>query len=69
MLQRPKKPETQALREWAQGIARRRGKRIAVVARARRPGGILYALWRDVTRSDSEAVTGTGTAVGHLKAA
>jgi transposase len=42
-----KRPETLALREWADRIARRRGMRVAVVALARKLGGILYALWRD----------------------
>jgi transposase len=40
-------PETAALRAWALGIAGRRGKRIAVVALARRLAGIVYAMWRD----------------------
>lgn len=44
VLLRTKKPETEALRRWALGIAQRRGKRIAAVALARRLGGILYAL-------------------------
>lgn len=35
--------DTSQTREWAQGIARREGKRIAAVALARRLGGILYA--------------------------
>lgn len=35
------------LRAWAEGLAARRGKRIAVVALARRLSRILYALWRD----------------------
>ena len=39
--------ESAALREWAQGIAERRGRRIAVVALARRLAGVLYAIWRD----------------------
>jgi transposase len=39
--------ETQALRAWALRIAARRGKRIAVVALARKLAGILYAMWRD----------------------
>ena len=37
------------LRRWAAGIASRRGKRIAVVALARRLARILYAMWRDAT--------------------
>jgi transposase len=44
---RSKAAETEALRAWAMGIAARRGKRIAVVALARRLAGILYAMWRD----------------------
>jgi transposase len=35
------------LRTWAQAIARRRGKNIAIVAVARRLARILYAMWRD----------------------
>jgi transposase len=38
-----------ALREWAHALAARRGRRIAVVALARRLSRILYALWRDET--------------------
>jgi len=37
---------------WADKIAQRRGKRIAVVAMARKVVGILYALWRDGTTYD-----------------
>ena len=44
---RSKGEDTAALRAWALGIAQRRGKRIAVVALARRLAGILYAMWRD----------------------
>lgn len=46
-LLRSKQPETAALRAWAHPIAARRGKRVAVVALARRLAGILYAMWRD----------------------
>jgi transposase len=35
------------LHAWVEGVARRRGRRIAVVALARRLSRILYALWRD----------------------
>ena len=37
------------LRTWAQLLAARRGRRIAVVALARRLTRILYAMWRDQT--------------------
>jgi transposase len=37
------------LRAWTDALAARRGKRIAVVALARRLSRILYALWRDGT--------------------
>lgn len=40
---------TQELRQWAERIATRRGRRVAVVALARRLAGILYAMWRDGT--------------------
>jgi transposase len=48
-----KDAETEALRVWALGIAARRGKRIAVVALARRLAGILYAMWRDQRAYDA----------------
>jgi len=35
--------------EWSRGIEQRRGKRIAVVALARKISGVLFALWRDGT--------------------
>jgi transposase len=37
------------LRAWAHALAARRGRRIAVVALARRLTRILYARWRDRT--------------------
>jgi transposase len=37
---------------WAKAIAQRRGKRIAVVALARRLVGVLWAMWRDHTVYD-----------------
>jgi len=37
------------LRTWAQALAARRGKRVAMVALARRLTRILFALWRDET--------------------
>ncbi|MDP1859763.1 MAG: transposase [Gemmatimonadaceae bacterium] len=47
-------PATAALRAWTLPIARRRGKRIAVVARARRRVGVRYALWRDGVPYDAQ---------------
>jgi transposase len=44
---RAKDTETATVRAWALRIAERRGKRIAVVALARRLAGIVYAMWRD----------------------
>jgi hypothetical protein len=41
------RPQTEALQTWALRLAARRGKRVAVVALARRLTGILYALLRD----------------------
>jgi transposase len=38
-----------ALRDWARLLAARRGRRIAIVALARRLTRILYAMWRDQT--------------------
>jgi transposase len=41
-----------ALRAWVERVAARRGKRIAVVALARRLSRILFAIWRDGTMFD-----------------
>jgi transposase len=38
-----------ALRTWAQTLAARRGRRIAIIALARRLTRVLYAMWRDGT--------------------
>jgi transposase len=38
-----------ALRAWAHALAARRGRRIAIVALARRLTRVLYAMWRDGT--------------------
>ena len=40
------------LRRWVEQLAARRGKRIAVVALARRLSRILFAMWRDQTVFD-----------------
>jgi hypothetical protein len=45
-IRRLRDPQTVALRHWAMGIATRRGKKIAVVALARRLAGILYVMLR-----------------------
>jgi transposase len=58
ILRRHKKPETAALREWAERIASRRGRPIAAVALARRLAGVLFALWRDGTVYDASKVRG-----------
>ena len=51
---RSKSPETAALRAWTLTIAQRRGKRIAVVALARRLAGVRYAMWRDGVPYDAQ---------------
>ena len=48
-LWRSRSVRTTPLRHWVDALAARRGKRIAVVALARRLSRILYALWRDDT--------------------
>jgi transposase len=44
------------LAQWGKSIAQRRGKRIAVIAIARRLAGILWAIWRDGTVYDPAAL-------------
>jgi len=46
---RSRTPRAAALRMWVQAVAARRGRRIAIVALARRLTRVLYALWRDGT--------------------
>ena len=46
---RSRSSRVEHLRTWVQNLAARRGKRIAVVALARRIAGILFALHRDGT--------------------
>lgn len=53
---RSKAPDTAALRVWALTIAARRGKRIAVVALARRLAGIVFGMWRDGVAFDATKV-------------
>ncbi|HWC73192.1 MAG TPA: IS110 family transposase [Gemmatimonadales bacterium] len=44
---RGRSAEGAALRAWAHALAARRGRRIAIVALARRLARILFAMWRD----------------------
>ena len=57
-------PAARALREWAQALAARRGRRIAIVALARRLVRILFAVWRDGTTFRNRLALGeSGAAV------
>lgn len=49
LLVRSKSAKAQPLQAWALRIAERRGRRVAVVALARRLAGILDAMMRDRT--------------------
>ena len=44
------------LRLWAEAVAERRGKKIAVIALARRLVGVLWAMWRDAKPYDPSAL-------------
>ena len=54
-------PAARALREWAQGLAARRGRRIAIVALARRLVRILFAVWRDGTTFHGRCASGAAS--------
>ena len=54
-IMRLKNPKTTALCTWAEGIAQRRGKRIAAVALARRLSGIMWAMLRDATEYEARS--------------
>ena len=43
------------LGRWANAIAERRGRHVAVVALARRLSGVLWAMWRDGTVYDAQS--------------
>ena len=70
-LSRSSSPDTAGLRTWALAITRRRGKKVAMVALARRLARILFAMWRDeseyhanrirTTRVAPEVITGRET--------
>ncbi len=47
---------TAGLRAWADAITRRRGKKVAMVALARRLARILFAMWRDRTAYQAKPV-------------
>ena len=51
-IMRSRRLECQPLRSWADGVAARRGRKVAAVALARRLAGILYAMLRDGTDYD-----------------
>ncbi len=48
-VQRSRDPDAAPLQAWAARVALRRGTRVAMVALARRPAGVLYVMWRDGT--------------------
>jgi transposase len=50
---RCRSPEALPLKLWALEVEKRRGKRVAIVALARKIAGILFALWRDQTDYDA----------------
>jgi len=60
------KNSSDPLRRWADAVAKRRGKRVAVVALSRRLAGVLWAMWRDDTVYDA-AVLAQESARGHRR--
>ena len=55
-LLRRRNAKNQPLYDWAMRIAARRGRARACVALARKLAGILYAMWRDGTEFDPQAL-------------
>jgi transposase len=53
-LLRNRRAEVAPLRAWTERLAARRGRRVAVVALARKLAGILYAMMRDETEFSDE---------------
>jgi transposase len=54
-------PRTEAFGRWAQVLARRRGKKVAVVALARRLARTLFAMWRDEADDQPRRLRTRGT--------
>jgi transposase len=61
-------PVASPLRLWADAVAERRGKKVAVVALARRLVGILWAIWRDGSVYDANLVARTSSRGTHRNA-
>jgi transposase len=61
-------PVASPLRLWADAVAERRGKKVAVVALARRLVGILWAIWRDGSVYDVNLVARTSSKGTRLNA-
>ena len=55
-LWRTKGADGAALRAWADSLSLRRGKRVAVIALARRLARMLFALWRDRRSYDAARI-------------
>jgi transposase len=55
-LSRSSDAKTAGLRAWADAITHRRGKKVAMVALARRLARILFAMWRDGTDYQAKRV-------------
>jgi transposase len=51
---RSRRHRNDPLLQWAMAVAKRRGKKLAVVALARKLSGILFAMWRDGTMYDPQ---------------
>jgi len=51
-----RRKDNDPLTRWAKDVAERRGKRIAVVALARRLAGVLWSMWRHGTVYDPSKV-------------
>jgi transposase len=61
-LSRSSSPDTAGLRTWALAITRRRGKKVAMVALARRLARILFAMWRDESEYHANRIRTTPVA-------
>jgi transposase len=55
--------KNKALYDWAMRIATRRGRARACVALARKLAGILFAMWRDETEFDPQAIRQSDAAI------
>ena len=53
--------------QWAMEVEKRRGKKIAIVALARKMAGVMFAIWRDGSVYDPQGASNAGTSAANTE--